>query len=208
MPSEEFLKSDYILYINYFGLCGENCRMLSEKYPNLIVDNTQGFYSEPFGLASFNSLRKFFKVQNGAYLYINKELDIEYEQDGFLFNPISIDENYDEFLKNELLLDKEGIKYIYPKILKEMEKIYFEQDKEKRLKKFLGYQNKYGKFNLIKLSVSEKAIPYCYPLCTKNEMVLKELSSKNTALLSLWGAIPKHYPEHEFLNNTVALPLV
>ena len=34
-----------------------------------------------------------------------------------------------------------------------------------------------------------------------------ELKQSKTPYLSLWGAIPKDFYEHKFLNNTVALPL-
>ena len=81
MPLCEFNKNDFILYINYFGLCDENCKTLEKKYPNIIIDNTQSFYSKPSGLASFNSLRKFFKVQNGAYLYTKISINTNFQTD-------------------------------------------------------------------------------------------------------------------------------
>ena len=62
MPVQEFQKEDFVLYSNYFGVCAGNVKILSEKYPNLIVDNAQAFYMPSLGLASFNSPRKFFGV--------------------------------------------------------------------------------------------------------------------------------------------------
>ena len=69
MPADEFNQNDFILYINYFGLFENNVKKLCQKYKNIILDNTQSFYSQHQGIASFNSLRKFFPVQNGAYLF-------------------------------------------------------------------------------------------------------------------------------------------
>ena len=34
MPVEDFKQDDYILYINYFGLFEENCKMLISQYNN------------------------------------------------------------------------------------------------------------------------------------------------------------------------------
>ena len=60
MPVNDFGKDYFILYPNYFGICSKNVQILSKKYKNLIVDNAHSFYSDSLGLASFNSLRKFF----------------------------------------------------------------------------------------------------------------------------------------------------
>lgn len=34
----------YIVYNNYFGICGKNVEVLLKQYRNLIVDNAQAFY--------------------------------------------------------------------------------------------------------------------------------------------------------------------
>jgi len=72
MPTIEFPKNAYILYPNYFGICGKNVKTLSQIYPKLIVDNAHAYYSEPMGFASFNSKRKFLPVEKGAELWIGK----------------------------------------------------------------------------------------------------------------------------------------
>lgn len=207
MPLDNFPKDAFVLYINYFGMCGDNCRKLEKKYSNLIADNTHAFYSENFGLASFNSLRKFFPVQNGAYLYTDRILDENFEQDKMLFTPVTMQENYEKFVKNELVLDKENIKYIYSETENFMRDYDFEKDKKIRLEMFKKYDKKYGKFNKIKLFPKGNEIPYCYPLSTDDEKILSELENIKTPLLSVWGKIKKEFPEYEFLNNTVAIPL-
>ena len=79
MPTEKFKPNDFILYPNYFGICTNNVKELEKRYKNLIVDNSHAFYAKPAGLASFNSLRKFFQMQygimSGAYLYTEKILN-------------------------------------------------------------------------------------------------------------------------------------
>ena len=81
LPTEKFEENDFILYTNYFGINSKNCKILAKKYPNLIVDNSHSFFCKPLGLASFNSLRKFFNVQNGAYLFTSKQLGQVFEVD-------------------------------------------------------------------------------------------------------------------------------
>lgn len=205
MPMREFNKNDFILYINYFGLCENNCKKLSKIYPNLIIDNTQSFYSQPLGLASFNSLRKFFKVQNGAYLYTDKTLDEKFSTDNLKLEPVLFQDNYNKFVRNEQILDDESIKTISPEVEKQMRNFDFDNDKFFRQKLFEKYSKIFDKYNLIKLPSERYSVPFCYPFSTKNEKILSKLSQ--FTLLRLWKEIPKNYPEYEFLNNTVALAL-
>ena len=207
LPLEEFPKNSFVLYINYFGLCDENCKTLEQTYPNLIIDNTHAFYSKPYGLASFNSLRKFFNVQNGAYLYTDKTLNENFPQDEFLFKPISMQENYEQFVQNEHLLYNQDIKLISSDVEKVINTINFDNDKLKRIEKYLEYHKLFKYTNLIKLPLKKNSVPYCYPLCTRADNILETLVDLKIALLRLWKELPQEFPEYEFLNNTIALPL-
>lgn len=73
MPAVKFPQESFILYPDYFGICGKNIDKLVKIYPKLIVDNAHAFYSKPSGFASFNSERKFRKIKDGAYLYFGAE---------------------------------------------------------------------------------------------------------------------------------------
>ena len=205
MPMCEFPKDAYILYINYFGLFENNCAILSEKYKNLITDNTQAFYAKHYGIASFNSLRKFFPVQNGAYLKIEKETVLNFEKDNLKLNKAYMQENYEQFKQNELTLNDEPIKLISSEVEAQMRKIDFEQDKNVRLELFDKYSKAFNKYNLIKLPTLNDNIPYCYPLCTDNEGILQKLDG--ITILRLWDEIPQSFPEYEFLHNVASLPL-
>ena len=114
-------------------------------------------------------------------------------------------ENYDKFVNNEKFLDNEPIKVISPNVEQEVLKIDFEKDKILRQKLFKKYAKIFDKYNLIKLPYDNKNVPYCYPFSTNEGKILSELAQ--FTLLRLWKAIPKNYPEYEFLNNTIALPL-
>ena len=58
-PSEDFPKEDFILYPNYWGVCGNNTEKLVNIYPKLIVDNAHAYYDKPSGFACFNAGHKF-----------------------------------------------------------------------------------------------------------------------------------------------------
>lgn len=209
LPITEFGKKDYILYTNYFGLFEDNCKILAKKYKNLIVDNSQGFYSENYGIATFNSLRKFFRVQNGTYLYIEKILNEQFPEDelSFKYNPL-IQEDYESFLKNELFLDKEKeIKMISKNVKIQMNNVDLNFDKNFRHEYFEKYAIIFNKFNKIKFKFNENSFPYCYPLSCSNEQIKNKLISLNLPLLRLWKNFPSDFIESTFLNDTVALPL-
>ncbi len=206
MPIKEFRKKDFILYINYFGLNDQNCQKLAYKYPNLIIDNTQSFYSEHIGLASFNSLRKFFKVSNGAYLYVDKFLNDKFESDNIQTEPIFIQDNYQKFVQNEVLLNENNnIKMISQNTIDIMKNIDTETDKKQRVNLFKKYDKIFGGYNIIRLPNLEDQIPYCYPFSTNNTEIKKIL--EKFILLHLWNELPKDFSEYKMLNNVAALPL-
>lgn len=70
MPALEFNKLDYILYPNYFGICDKNIESLTKNYPNIIIDNAHSFFSNPKGLACFNSAEKF-GIETKSYLWLD-----------------------------------------------------------------------------------------------------------------------------------------
>ena len=203
MPTLEFPKYSYILYINYFGLCGARCKALSQMYPNLIVDNTQAFFDEYVGLASFNSLRKFFRVQNGAYLYCSKTVDDNFDRDNLILEPVFMHENYNLFVENELKLDNESeIKYISGRVEKFMQDVDLESAKSIRRTLYNEYNHVLWEHNLIKLELGD-SVPYCYPFRTQDGKFLKKLESGEFILLNLWGNNPKLAQEFD----VIAFPL-
>ena len=208
MPVENLPKDAYIIYPNYFGMCGENTRKLASLYPNFISDNTQAFYSRPTGLASFYSLRKFFTVTNGAYLYVKQFLDYSFEKDEINFDFVSPQVDFDTFAQNERILDNEkDIKYMSDKVEKDMMNIDFEADKLVRLEIYNKYFKKYDKYNKIHFKPDINNIPYCYPFSPKSEQIKRETVSKGVPLIRLWKDMPKEFIEYDFLSDVAALPL-
>ena len=202
-PVCEFPQNSFILYINYFGLCTDKCLELAGMYQNLIVDNTQAFYCEHIGLASFNSLRKFFKVQNGSYLYCKKELPDVFECDSLYLEPVFMHENYNHFVENELILNTETeIKYMSADVENYMHNVDFTFAKNIRRSLYEQYGTAFDKFNLLELSLGD-SVPYCYPFKTNDEEFLKKLESGKFILLKLWDNNPKQAQD----SDVIAFPL-
>lgn len=101
---------DAFLYTNYFGLKDSFINTLSTRRRNLIVDNSQAFFSMPIvGSDTFYSCRKFFGVPDGAYLYLDGadpvNLPIDRSVDRFIHLLERIDDSaevgYADFKKND-----------------------------------------------------------------------------------------------------------
>jgi len=78
-PLPELEPDQWLIYVNYFGILGDEVQRLFRHYGHrLWVDNTQAFFSRPNmdNMVSFNSARKFFGVPDGAYLYAGEDLAI------------------------------------------------------------------------------------------------------------------------------------
>ena len=98
----------------------EYVKIVTDRYaPNIIIDNTQAFFSQPLPeIDTFYTCRKFFGVADGAYLYTDKEADFDIPQDYsssrmlYLLNrlDISAEKAFEEYHISENLLDSSGIR--------------------------------------------------------------------------------------------------
>lgn len=102
-----------LLYTNYFGLKQDYIELLSKQYKNLIIDNAQAFFAKPIkGVDTFYSARKFIGVPDGAYLYVDKDIDENFP----IYNPIN------------------SSKYLVGRLVSDAESFYFDfQESEKKL---------------------------------------------------------------------------
>lgn len=75
---------DWLLYVNYFGLCSEQARRIVETFPRdrVIVDGSQAWFAEPLDcLANIYSPRKFFGVPDGGILHSDRIAGPEFARD-------------------------------------------------------------------------------------------------------------------------------
>lgn len=204
MPDKEFNKYDYILYPNYFGICEKNVENLSKKYRNLIVDNAHSFYSEPKGLACFNSARKFLPVYNGSVLWIKKiDKNIKYETEKYKNYSAKDTDKYENiFLNSEPAFISEQLKNEF--FNTENYNLY-------RKKIFIELHNKYKFQNQIEIDIENIIFPFCYPLLCENEVIADEIADKLTnkgyKIFRYWNNLPKNYNEYKFFRYLIPITL-
>lgn len=197
MPIGVNLKPDeYLVYINYYGIMPrEQLRKIKEQYKNVIFDNTQAFFSQPF-MDCFNcySCRKFIGVSDGAYL-IKKGIEIgklhlgkdqSYQRAKYLLKCIDCGTNaaYADHLYSEedIAQDILEMSNLTRLILSSAD---YERIKEKRVENFL-YLHKYlAAINQLDIDRTEQ-IPMVYPLLIADETMRAKLVENKVYIPQWW----------------------
>ncbi len=215
MPTVEFPEDSFVLYTNYFGICAKNVKKLASIYKNLIIDNAQAFYMPNYGLASFNSLRKFFGVSDGAFLFCKKNLDVDFEQDvsyqrfSHLLKRIDVSATfgYQDFCKNEAVLDNEEIKTISNLTKAIFSSIDVDFAKKKRLDNFAFLHEGLKSINELLFNLDIDDVPMAYPLLVRNDKLRDNLIQKNIFIPTFWSPQPKDTVEGIFQKYIMPIPI-
>lgn len=213
MPKKYFPKDAYILYVNYFGICARQVKELSSKYSNLIVDNAQAFFMPKYGLASFNSLRKFFGVPDGAFLYtektIKKELEIDNSWERFSHLLKRKDKSaklgYKDYLKNEKLFRNAPIRKMSNITKALYNGIDLNYVKAKRLENFNCLHKALSEKNNLKIILDKLDIPMFYPYFSNDKLLKAKLISNNIYIPTYWKIKTKTYTD--FIENMIPIPI-
>ena len=189
-------KTEVILYCNYFGLMDEYVKVVAYQYaPNIIIDNTQAFFSRPLpGIDTFYTCRKFFGVADGAYLYTDKKADFDIPQDYsssrmlYLLNRIdkSAEEAFAEYHSNEDALDNDEIKEMSKVTRNIMASIDYAFVMEARISNFQYLDQILSCENQNFLKWKQGSVPMAYPFMYKNHGVRKYLIENKVYVPTYW----------------------
>lgn len=202
LPKREFERDACILYINYFGICDKQTDRLAALYPDLIVDNSQAFYSKPRGMACFYSPRKFFGVADGAYLYTQKHLSEPLKQDhdtcdrfSHLLKRIEGGSNfgYPDFKRNDGCLENADIELMSNLTRYILAGQDYAAVSKKRRKNFKYLHEKLSKFNNLNVELGDQ-VPMFYPFLFKIDGLREELMKNSVYVSTLWNGFD--YPEN------------
>ena len=209
------------LYVNYFGLNDKNVHALSKECPNLIIDNTQSFYSHPEkGVDTIYSARKFFGVPDGGYLYTDVELNepieksISYLSMGPLLKRIEFSANhaYEEYCNNERVMDNQGIKSMSNLTHKILRSIDYESVRRKRRDNFTYIHEMLKETNNYSIPDLANQVPMLYPYLCNNNGIREKLISEKIYTPTFWRDVLEHLSssnthEENYINNMLPLPI-
>lgn len=214
-PVNDFPRDAYILYTNYFGICSKQVKKMSENYKNLIVDNSQAFYMPECGFASFNSIRKFFGVSDGAFLNCKKQLNIKLEQDtsyqrfSHLLKRLDVNASfsYQDFKDNDNSLIDEPIKLISNLTKSIYQSIDINRAKDIRLINFNYLDSHLSQSNELKFKLSKYDIPMVYPYLCKKAGLRGKLIKNKIYVAQYWEEMPENTQEEFFQKYLLPLPI-
>jgi hypothetical protein len=208
------------LFTNYFGLKDVFIKKLSKKCKNLIIDNSQAFFSKPIDITdTIYSCRKFFGVPDGAYLYLDK-IDFEgFPQD------ISIDrffhlikrfeygaeEGYSDFKKNEENLIGQPIKKMSKLTQSLMCNIDYEFIRKKRIENFKYLHDNLFNINELDFDLANTSVPMLYPFLSNILDLKQKFIEKKIFVATYWPNVlewtKKDSLEYKYTTQIIHLPI-
>lgn len=205
MPVKNFDSEEYVLYPNYFGICGNQSYRLSLIYKNLILDNAHAFFAPKRGLAAFYSPRKLLKVNDGGILDCNFIFDGQFSQDKDRTIKIM---NFDSFCENEISIDRQPIKLMSSNTQNILKSLDFKQIKKEKRSIFDNIHQKLCEINNFDFSITKGDVPMVYPIKSKNMAeIAKLLTDNNVYLLKYWTNLPSEFKESFFQNELLYIPI-
>ena len=202
LPQEEIPVQSYLLYTNYFGLCGNRIKKLLRNFPNLIVDNAQAFYSPPQGIGCCYSLRKFFGVSDGGYAVFSGPKIALPEQDrssarfSHLLKRAEAEANdaYADFQRNDASLDHLPVQQMSV-ITDRLSRMFdYEAAAQKRIENFKTLDTLFRNMDLVFPMFSlEDNIPMYYPIYCNKVGLREHLVKRKIYIPRCWNDSPKYY---------------
>lgn len=194
---------DWLLYVNYFGLCSRNVdNLLAEFDPSRIVlDNSQAFFSSPRDcLASIYSPRKFVGVPDGGLLVTRlpvsqpREVDRKsFLRSAHLLKRIDKDPEtgYHDYRHAEETFG--NFKEVQMSRLTQrlLASIDFEHVRQRRNENFNLLHSHLGHLNGLPLDLSSMDGPLCYPFYS-------EIPNVRRMLISHRVFVPCYWPDATF----------
>ncbi len=219
LPIDPDVDNDAYMYlVNFYGQLDEN-RLLAfrEKYPRLIVDNAQAYFSPAMdGVDTLYTCRKFFGVADGGFLYTDapgKALfrDESHERMGFVLGRYErpAGEFYAESSKNNDLFSTLPVMAMSGLTMNLLHAIDYEQVKKARTENFALLHRELGNLNGLDVRLTEGA--YAYPLLLDNGGELRKiLAEKKIFVPTLWPNVLRETGaeslEYNFAKNILPLP--
>lgn len=216
--------SDAVMLVDYFGVCSASLKHCLDRFPSIIIDNTQAFFSHPNNTDSFYSPRKFFGIPDGGYAYLNKgkfneEINLPYERSSLHCNHLlkridtGAESGYNDYCENESYLAKAPLRKMSRLSQRILLSIDYEVIRDKRNRNFNILHSYLGELNNFPMNLDDPNAPLCYPfLHPQGDSLRNYLISIQKCYVPVYWRSAKNFLtksdwENELVSNLVPLPI-
>ncbi len=216
-------ENSVILLVNYFGILSlDKMQKMSEKYSNVIIDNSAAFYMSPLPeCLNVYSARKFFGVPDGCYVIgknaekFSEEYSDDYSSDtaAFLLKRIEYGCSavYAERMRNEERIDKSDILKMSTLTRSLLSAIDYNAIASRRKSNFYFAHSLYKNINLIDPTkfIAEDNVAMVYPLVVEDKSLMEKLREKQIYTGRWWNSVLQTVEDDSFeaFLSTYMLPL-
>lgn len=215
------MENELFVYNNYFGICDEQIKEVASRCDNIIIDNSQAFYSIPIqGVDTFYSPRKFFGLPDGAYLYTDNLLDYKLEKDisfkrcEHLLGRIDsgAETHFQTYKMNSKSLSNQPIMEMSNLTQRLLTSIDYNTISDKRRQNFIFFHNELRVKNKLQFNISSLEVPMVYPLLVDNGVLLKKrLLANKIYVATYWPNVldwakPNSF-EFNLAQNLILIPV-
>ena len=192
-------KKDWLLYVNYFGICTRQAQELIEKFSpdQIVLDYSQAFFSPPHDevLATIYSPRKFFGVPDGGLIVSKLPVEVPKRQDVDSFQRMSHllwrlgdspEAGYADFQRAE-----RSLKDIEPKQMSQLTRrilssIDYGHASNKRRENLSFLHDRLGGRNILAMDFSCVVAPLCYPFLSTDPGLRERLATNRIFVPTYW----------------------
>ncbi|WP_379157282.1 hypothetical protein [Paenibacillus sp. sgz5001063] len=212
--------TDCILYVNYFGVNDRQVEKVTSNIKNIIIDNTQAFFSKPIqGVDTFYSPRKFFGVADGGFAYTNStikmdlEQDVSYDKYEYLLKRVDINaqESYSQYVKNEEDMTNQQLKKMSRVTEAFLQNINYESSIIKRIDNFKHLHSFLGNINKMHIDLTHIHGPMIYPLLIHSADLRSYLINNKIYVATYWkevmNIVETNTVEYDFAKYLIPLPI-
>lgn len=213
-------KTDFFLYTNYFGIKDKYITKLAEKNINLIIDNSQSFFSKRMPrIDTIYSPRKFLGVPDGGYLYtdcfLSENIELDNSNDRFthLIGRIEngAEASFDFYKENEYKTLDEPIKLMSKITQHLLSNINYNNIAQKRKDNFYFLHERLQKANKMNFDLNIESVPMVYPFLNNQDNLRETLIKNKIFVPQYWPNVlkwvKKESLEYLFTTKMVFLPI-
>ncbi|WP_341313906.1 hypothetical protein WN982_00415 [Paraburkholderia sp. IMGN_8] len=175
VQSVDLAQGEWLVYVNYFGLCERQVDDVLNRFPRerVVIDNAQALFAQPRDcLATLYSPRKFLGVPDGGYLITQQPVDMPNSIDHasvqrctHLLSRLAQDAEagYADYAAAEESLKNQEPLQMSRLTQRMLASVDYDAVRARRVANFAFLHQKLQRHNRFRFHHSEGAVPLCYP---------------------------------------------